>query len=77
MLGQGLISFLPMGMKVFNNLKKIIALEMNGLEGEEIQVPLVNPLSLWQKSGRSEFQDNPPNCFYRQSGAEAGLVAYS
>ena len=36
-------------MKVINNLKALIAREMESLEGEEFQVPLVNPLSLWQE----------------------------
>ncbi len=58
MLGQGLVSFLPMGMKVINNLKSLIAEEMHLLGGEEFQVPLVNPLSLWEKSGRSELPDS-------------------
>jgi prolyl-tRNA synthetase len=51
-LGQGLYSFLPMGMKVLRNIKRIISTEMEALGGTEIQVPLVNPADLWEESGR-------------------------
>ncbi len=59
MLGQGLISYLPMGKKVLDNLKVLIAREMHDLGGEEFLVPLVNPISIWDKSGRSRLKDNP------------------
>ena len=58
-LGQGLITYLPMGKKVMENLKAIIACEMDSLGGEEFLAPLVNPISIWNKSGRSRMKDNP------------------
>ena len=73
MLGKGLISFLPLGMKVINNLKRLIASEMESLDGEEFQVPLVNPLSLWQKSGRHEQQDSPLVVFRDSEGRKLVL----
>ncbi|MBN2658239.1 MAG: proline--tRNA ligase [Spirochaetales bacterium] len=51
-LGQGLYCFLPMGMKVLRNIKRIISEEMEYLGGMEIQAPLVNPADLWEESGR-------------------------
>ena len=72
-LGKGLVSFLPLGMRVINNLKILIAREMESLEGEEFQVPLVNPLSIWQKSGRSEQQDNPLVVFKDAQGRKLVL----
>ena len=73
-LGKGLVSFLPLGMKVINNLKALIAREMESLEGEEFQVPLVNPLSLWQKSGRHEQKDNPLVVFKDAEGRKLVLA---
>jgi len=58
-LGQGLITYLPMGKKVMENLKVLIASEMEYLGGEEFLAPLVNPISVWNKSGRSRMKDNP------------------
>jgi hypothetical protein len=48
-----------MGKKVLDNLKVLIAREMHDLGGEEFLVPLVNPISIWDKSGRSRLKDNP------------------
>jgi len=52
-LGQGLYCFLPIGLRVLRNIKRIISEEMEGLGGSEIQVPLVNPADLWEESGRN------------------------
>jgi len=54
-LGQGLYCFLPIGMKVLRNIKRIISEEMENLGGSEIQAPLVNPADLWEESGRIDF----------------------
>lgn len=72
-LGQGLISFLPMGMKVINNLKALIAEEMHLIGGEEFQVPLVNPLSIWEKSGRSNLADSSLVVFKDSKGRKLVL----
>ena len=46
-LGQGLITYLPLGKRVMENLKTLIAEEMQDLGGEEFLAPLVNPVSIW------------------------------
>jgi prolyl-tRNA synthetase len=58
-LGQGLITYLPMGQKVMDKLKHLISSEMHELGGEEFLAPLVNPISIWHKSGRSGMKENP------------------
>ncbi|MBB6481138.1 proline--tRNA ligase [Spirochaeta isovalerica] len=57
-LGQGLYCYLPMGMKVLRNIKRIISEEMEYLGGAEIQAPLVNPADLWEESSRLEIMGN-------------------
>jgi len=54
-LGQGLFSFLPLGLRVLENLKTIIKEEMDKLGGQEVQVPVVNPSEIWKKTGRLEL----------------------
>jgi prolyl-tRNA synthetase len=51
-MGQGLYSFLPLGMRVMQNIQRIIAEEMGALGGQEIYVPLITPTDIWQRSGR-------------------------
>lgn len=67
-LGKGLYSFLPLGMRVYNKLKKIIRLEMNTLDGEEVLVPIVNPYELWKSSGRADLIDQEMLRFEDRTG---------
>ncbi len=67
-LGKGLYSFLPLGMRVYNKLKKVIRLEMNTLDGEEVLVPLVNPYDLWKSSGRDKLIDDEMLRFEDRTG---------
>ncbi len=53
--GHGLYSYLPLGNRVVRNLKQIIREEMERLDGQEVNVPLVNPIEMWQKSGRDRL----------------------
>jgi len=54
-LGQGLFSYLPLGIRVLEKIKKIIREEMDRLGGQEVQVPLINPIEIWKKTGRIYF----------------------
>lgn len=67
-LGKGLYSFLPLGMRVYNKLKKIIRLELNTLDGEEVLVPLVSPYDLWKSSGRDVLIDDEMLRFEDRTG---------
>lgn len=53
--GNGLFSYLPLGNRVVRNLKRVIREEMDNLGGQEVSVPLVNPIEMWQKSGRDRL----------------------
>ena len=52
-LSQGLYSFLPLGLRVVHRITDLIRREMLALEGQEVLLPLVNPLDLWQSTGRA------------------------
>ena len=54
-LGQGLFSYLPLGMKTIERIKSIIREEIEFIGGQEVQVPLINPAEIWKKSGRYEW----------------------
>lgn len=51
--GRGFISYLPLGMRVLNNLKRIISEEMEKLGGMEVSTPLISSESLWEVTGRN------------------------
>jgi prolyl-tRNA synthetase len=54
-MGHGLFTFLPLGMRVMQNIQRIIAEEMASLDGQEIYAPVVTPAEIWQKSGRGPW----------------------
>jgi len=51
-LGSGLYSWLPLGLKVLNNVETIIREEMNYAGALEVFLPAIQPSELWQETGR-------------------------
>jgi prolyl-tRNA synthetase len=56
---SGVYSLLPLGLKVIQNISKIICEEMNNIGGQEIFMPSLQPKSLWEESGRWKTIDPP------------------
>jgi prolyl-tRNA synthetase len=51
-LASGLYNWLPMGVKVLNNIANIVRNEMNKAGCQEILMPCLQPAELWVESGR-------------------------
>jgi len=54
MLMAGSYSYLPLGLKVLGNIEKIIREEMDSCGASEVLLPALQPLELWQKTGRDK-----------------------
>lgn len=54
MLMAGAYSYLPLGLRVLENIKKIIRQEMDVCGASELLLPALQPLELWQKTGRDQ-----------------------
>ena len=54
MLMAGVYSYLPLGLKVLNNVQKIIRQEMETAGAAEVLLPALQPQDLWLKSGRDK-----------------------
>ncbi|PIP19753.1 MAG: proline--tRNA ligase [Candidatus Omnitrophica bacterium CG08_land_8_20_14_0_20_41_16] len=54
MLMAGVYSYLPLGLKVLENIQSIIRQEMNSCSASEVLLPALQPLELWQRSGRDK-----------------------
>jgi prolyl-tRNA synthetase len=55
----GVYAYLPLGLKVIEKVKKIIEEEMDKIGAQELLMPHLQPLSLWQKTGRDDtFSQN-------------------
>ena len=51
-LAAGLYVYLPLGLRVIEKVNAIIRQEMNGIGGQEIEMPVLLPAEIWQQSGR-------------------------
>ncbi|MEK6572549.1 MAG: aminoacyl--tRNA ligase-related protein, partial [Bacteroidota bacterium] len=53
-LTAGVYSFLPLGYRVARRVMEIVRQEMNAIGGQEFHLPALNPLELWEATGRVE-----------------------
>ena len=66
MLSAGVYCYLPMGLRVLNRVEKIIREEMNAAGAHELFLSCLQPIDLWQRTGRDKtlaevmirFKDN-------------------
>lgn len=57
-VGNGIYSSLLPLKRITHKIEQIIREEMDGIEGQEVQFPVVMPATLWQESGRYESIGN-------------------
>ena len=55
MLVAGVYSYLPLGYKALSKIENIIRNEMNSAGAQELLLPSLQPIELWQKTGRDEL----------------------
>lgn len=48
----GIYSYLPLGWRALRKIENIIREEMDGVGGQELLLPVLQPLEFWQQSGR-------------------------
>jgi prolyl-tRNA synthetase len=51
-VATGVYSYMPMGWRVFRKIEQIIREEMDAAGGQELMMPSLQPMELWEKSGR-------------------------
>ncbi len=51
-VSTGIYSLLPMGKRIVTKVESIIREEMDMVDGQEVQMPVVIPADLWEESGR-------------------------
>ena len=56
-VSTGIYTLLPLAKRIIAKIENIIREEMNKIEGQEIQMPVVNPAEIWQESGRYDAVD--------------------
>lgn len=51
-LASGIFSYLPLAQRSLRKIEQILREEMDRIGGQEINMPVVQPAEIWQKSGR-------------------------
>ncbi|MFA5114579.1 MAG: proline--tRNA ligase [Candidatus Omnitrophota bacterium] len=54
MLFAGVYSYLPLGWRVLRNIEEVVRQEMEAAGASELLLPALQPLELWQRSGRDK-----------------------
>jgi prolyl-tRNA synthetase len=70
----GVYSYLPLGLRVFNNVLRVIREEMNAIGGQEIELSALQNPELWSKTDR--WDDAKVDVWFKtklKSGSELGL----
>ena len=65
--------FLPLGWRVHKKIEAVIREEMEAAGAQEMMVPILHPLSLWQETGRTEEVSFELMRVKTRSGAEYAL----
>ena len=71
----GAYSYLPLGLRVFNNIVQIIREEMNAIGGQEMILTTLQAPNNWKKSDR--WRDDAIDVWFKtelKSGGEVGLA---
>ena len=53
-VAAGVYSYLPLAWRVLKKIENIIREEMDAAEGQELMLPVLQPLELWQETGRDQ-----------------------
>jgi prolyl-tRNA synthetase len=73
MLMAGAYSYLPLGLKVLNNIERIIREELDAVGAAELLLPALQPIELWKRSGRDKDIGEVMIRFTDRRGRNIGL----
>jgi len=73
-LGAGIYSMLPLGFRVQRRIEQVIREEIDGIGGQEMEMPVVHPADLWRQSGRYD-KIGPEMARFRDRGGRDMVLA--
>ncbi len=71
----GVYDFLPLGLRVRNNIEEIIREEMDAVGGQEVALTTLQKKELWEKTGRWEVDDD--ELWFKSELAAGGEVGFA
>src|ERR1041384_2691287 len=70
-VAAGVYSWLPLGHRVLRKVEQIVREEMDAAAAQELLLPIIQPLELWERTGRDKSYG--PNMFRLQDRKETGF----
>lgn len=70
----GVYAYLPLGLKVLENIKTIVREEMNAIDGQELMMTTLQPKDIWEKTDR--WDDEKVDNWFKtklMNGTELGI----
>jgi prolyl-tRNA synthetase len=71
-LAAGVYSYLPIGWRVLRKVEQIIREEMDAAGGQELMMPALHPVEMWEASGRRQTYGD--DLFFLEDRRDRGLV---
>jgi prolyl-tRNA synthetase len=56
-VGAGIWTFMPLGWRVHRKIEQIVREEMDAIGGQEMLMPVLAPLELWETTGRASLEN--------------------
>lgn len=70
----GVYAYLPLGIRVLENIKKIVREEMNSVDGQELIMTALQKKELWEKTGR--WDDEVVDVWFKSELKAGGEVGF-
>ncbi len=51
-VASGIYDWLPLGLRVLRKVERVVRSEMDGIGGQEVSLPVIQPKGLWEETGR-------------------------
>ena len=51
-VASGIYDWLPLGLRVLRKVERVVRAEMDGIGGQEVSLPVIQPRQLWEETGR-------------------------
>lgn len=71
-VASGIYTYMPLAWKAIRKIESIIRDEMNNVNGQEIRMPVLHPMDIWDISGRADAYG--PDLFRLQDRRDRDLV---
>src|SRR5438094_473472 len=63
-VASGVYSLLPLGLRVLHNIERVVREELDAIGGQELLLPVLQPIELWDQSGRRAALDDAYAAFH-------------